>query len=120
MSRYEPDVWVVLEFDNKGDVLRKVLAGWYGGYANGDSWKLSSGITDTREFEDRYEFDNHSGSLYVCHKLAERMSGYTSQIYQSFLDQVKDAEGVTMKLIEYTSPKEQNEAYIKLQAKQTN
>jgi hypothetical protein len=120
MSVYHPDVWVVLEFDYKGDVIRKILAGWYGGYANGDSWKLSSGITKTNEFEDRYEFENHSGSLYVCPKLAERMSGYTGQMYQKFLNEVKDMENVTMKLIEYTSQKEQNETYIKLQARQTN
>lgn len=102
MSTYTPDTWVVLEFDYNGDVLRKVFAGWYGGFAGSDSWKLSSGITETKEFDDRYEFDNHSGSLYICYKSAYHMSGYQSQIFSSFQRQIEEAKdkNVTMKLIE--------------------
>lgn len=102
MSDYTPDRWVVLEFNYNGDVLRKVFAGWYGGYTGSDSWKLSSGITETREFDDRYEFDNHSGSLYTCYKNAYGMSGYQMSILSSFEKQIAEAkdENVTMKLIE--------------------
>jgi hypothetical protein len=100
MSTYTPDRWVVLEFDYNGDVLRKVFAGWYGGYTNGDSWKLSSGITETKEFEDRYEFLNESGSLYICHKGAHGMGGYQSGIYVTWQKQIAESNTATMKLIE--------------------
>lgn len=103
MSKYTPNRWVVLEFDHDGDVIKKVFAGWYGGYASGDSWKLSSGITNQREFEDRYEFENHSGSLYICHKSCYGMSGYTQQIFDSFQKQVEEAvesgQKVSMKIL---------------------
>jgi hypothetical protein len=62
-----------------------VFAGWYGGYLNGDSWKLSSGITSVEEFEDRFEFMNYSGSLYVCRKDSKGMGGYMGQVYTSWL-----------------------------------
>lgn len=102
MSKYNPDSWKVLEFNFKGDVIRKVFAGWYGGFANGDSWKLSSGITSTEEFEDRYEFTNTSGSVYVCYKQSERLSGYQMGILSSFQKQVDESNGeATMTVIDY-------------------
>jgi hypothetical protein len=102
MSDYIPDRWVVLQFDNKGDIIRKVFAGWYGGYLEGDSWKLSSGITETREFDDRYEFDNISGSLYICYKHSYGMSGYQTNIFSSFERQIAEDndDTIIMKLIE--------------------
>lgn len=89
MSTYTPDLWVVVEIDYEGEVVKKVLASWYGGFANGDSWKLSSGITKIVELDDRYEFLNHSGSVYVCYKTLWGMSGYTGNIYQDLINQAK-------------------------------
>jgi hypothetical protein len=100
MNTYTPDRWVVLEFDYNGDDIRKVFAGWYGGYAGSDSWKLSSGITETKEFEDRYEFLNESGSLYICYKTGYGMGGYQSAIYYQWQTEVAKSDKVTMKLIE--------------------
>jgi hypothetical protein len=104
MSKYTPDRWVVLEFDYDGDVIRKVFAGWYGGYLNGDSWKLSSGITNTREFDDRFEFENHSGSLYTCYKSAYGMGGYQSSVLAKFEREIEEAvaagKKVSLKIIE--------------------
>lgn len=107
MSIYTPDCWTVLEFNTgDGEPLKKVFAGWYGGYLNGDSWKLSSGITNTREFENRYEFENYSGSTYVCHKAAERMSGYMASIYASFVKQVDETPNASMQIIYYDKENE--------------
>lgn len=99
MSTYTPDRWVIVEFDYKEEKLRKVLASWYGGYLGSDSWKLSSGITETIEHEDRYEFTNYSGSLYVCHKGAHGMSRYTASIYEGWVKGLKDT-GNTITLLE--------------------
>lgn len=102
MREYTPDRWKVLRFDYKGDVIDKVFAGWYGGFTSGDSWKLSSGITETKEFEDRYEFVNHSGSTYICHKSAEGMGGYMMQVFSSFEKQIAESNGdATMEIIHY-------------------
>ena len=62
-SKYTPDAWVVLEFEYSGEVIRKVFAGWYGGYTTGDSWKLSSGITKVEYEGDIILFHNYSGSI---------------------------------------------------------
>lgn len=60
-----------------GEIGYKVLAGWSGGYATGDSWKLNSGITGFRRDADGYcYFEGYTGSVYKCHTSSEtvRMS----------------------------------------------
>ncbi len=89
---YRPDLWVIVElkYNDSEEVNRKVLASWYGGYLGSDRWKLSSGITETIEHENHYEFINHSGSIYECGKHMFGMNSYTSSVFESFK---KDLEG---------------------------
>lgn len=89
-NMYTPDRWVVIEITAPELSIKKVLASWYGGYLGSDSWKISSGIIETKEFDDRYEFINHSGSIYVCYKNSYGMSGYTNSVYQGLESQQKD------------------------------
>lgn len=67
MSAYTPDNWVIIKF-NMEDTFYKVLAGWSGGYATGDSWQLNSGITRVEEDDNYFYFYGASGSCYQCNK----------------------------------------------------
>ena len=98
MSTYTPDLWVVLEFKEKDseEVNRKVLASWYGGYLGSDRWKLSSGITEIVDADTHYEIHNHSGSIYRCGKNSVGMSGFTSGVYENFINQLKDKATITL------------------------
>jgi hypothetical protein len=102
MSNYYPDKWVLVEFDSaKHGKITKVLASWYGGYLNGDSWKLSSGVNKITDTSEGYEFLNDSGSTYFCHKDAYGMSGYTSSVYSNFVEQIKEAnDGSTIRILD--------------------
>jgi hypothetical protein len=80
MSTYTPDTWQVVKFQRGSEVNYKVFAGWYGGYGGSDSWKLSSGIVGVKQCKDRYEFTNHSGSLYVCYMARNKLSGYQHSV----------------------------------------
>ena len=67
MSNYTPDNWVVIKMD--GDAAHyRVLAGWSGGYLDGNSWKVNSGIVRVEIDGDYYRFYGLSGSCYSCHK----------------------------------------------------
>jgi hypothetical protein len=91
MSTYTPDVWVVIRITNSdGEVVDKVLAGWSGSYLGGASWKLNSGITKVVEKENHYVVSGYSGSDYICHKGAERLSAYTADILAGFVETSKD------------------------------
>ena len=77
MTEYYPHHWKIMRIENDDDeVLYKVLGGWSGGYLDGDSWRINSGIAYTSylEEDDCYLFHGHSGSIYKCHVGAERMS----------------------------------------------
>jgi hypothetical protein len=96
MSIYTPDVWVVLEFDHPDlEVpLRKVFAGWYGGFAGSNSWKLNSGIVAVRRSGDWFEFDGYSGSTYRCGAGNYHMSGLMHGVLDNWLKQA-DQRGDT-------------------------
>lgn len=94
MSEYTPDSWVIIKIkDIEDKEFYKVLAGWSGGYLDGDSWRMNSGI-DKVEFDgEYYSFIGQSGSVYKCHKGGESMrmsmSGTWAKLKKNFPDNVE-------------------------------
>ena len=72
---YKPDNWVIIEIPKEEKTYSKVLAGWSGGYLDGDYWRVNSGITEVEEKEDHYLFHGQSGSVYGCWKDLEKIRG---------------------------------------------
>jgi len=81
---YTPDTWTVVKVINGEKFYYRILAGWGGGYTYGASWKLSSGIEQIVEEDDRYVISNASGSTYVCRKGAPQHTSYTMSILKGF------------------------------------
>ena len=88
---YTPDNWVVLKLKagklDRG--LYKVLAGWSGGYLDGDSWRMNSGITKVTEEGDYLLFHGYTGSIYRCHKQSYGLRMNNAGVYNS----LKEKEG---------------------------
>ena len=101
MSTYTPDVWVVLEFNAPELAIptRKVFAGWYGGFAGSNSWKLNSGITETRIQDGWYEFDGYSGSTYRCHFNNYHLSSLMQDVLSKWLKQADLRGDTTIKIL---------------------
>jgi len=99
MSTYTPDVWVVLEFITPAETIRKVFAGWYGGFAGSDSWKLNSGITQVRRSGDWLEFDGYSGSTYHCHTNSYKTSGLMHSVLSRWLRQATEAGDIQIRIL---------------------
>lgn len=96
MNQYIPDSWVVIKIS---DNLHKVLGGFSGGYLYGDSWKLNSGIEKIEETDKEYLVYGFSGSVYVCRKGREHLSGYTGSILADLQKKVPVIEPVEMKAV---------------------
>jgi hypothetical protein len=83
---YSPDRWVVVKLSNDKDTVFKVLAGWSGGYLDGQSWRMNSGISKVVVDGDFYLFEGFSGSTYKCHKKSYGtnmiMAGIISQLLE--------------------------------------
>jgi hypothetical protein len=101
MNEYTPDRWVLVELivTETGETHTKVFAGWYGGYGGADSWKLSSGVVNTEDRDDYYEFTNHSGSVYKCYKNAQGMGAYMNSVYDGFQRDAKKTGKFTMNIL---------------------
>lgn len=78
MSIYEPDSWVVMKGE---DGHCRVLGGWPGGYLNGSSWRLNSGISFVEGGDSHLYFHGSSGSMYKCNKDSYEVS---SGMYNTF------------------------------------
>ena len=91
MSEYYPDNWVILKITNEDETIYKVLAGWSGGYLDGDAWRMNSGITKVEQNGGFYEFYGQTGSIYVCHKDTYRLTMANAGMYNQLKEQFGDA-----------------------------
>lgn len=76
MTHYTPDSWLIIKVTYKeGDIDHRILGGWSGGYLEGTSWRLSSGIVSisyTDEYGSPWHVRNKSGSVYSIGRRACR------------------------------------------------
>ncbi len=94
MTEYNPDCWVVFRVNNP-DLEKpcyKVFGGWYGGYLNGDSWKINSGIVRVEKDENLFKFYGESGSVYIVHNNSYKMSGYMSGVWANMMNKIPDSD----------------------------
>jgi len=100
-SEKHPDAWVIVKFSyENSEPIYRVLAGWYGGYAGSDSWRLNSGIVSITKKGNVFVINGYSGSVYHCHKNEERMTGLTGSIFNTFKTQgAEQGTGVEVVLI---------------------
>ena len=92
MDVYYPDYWVIVDTGE----CKKVFASWLGGYAQGASWKLSSG---TKEIEDGgfcWILPQESGSVYQLHKDTEGVSGWCADVLASFIERLPVIKIITI------------------------
>ena len=86
MSEYRPDNWVLVKITGT-DPHYRVFGSWRGGYAEGDSWRLNSGVTRVEEDENYFYFYGYTGSCYVCGKNSYGYLGsYNSGVITNYCD----------------------------------
>jgi hypothetical protein len=91
-----PDKWVVLKITKDEETNYKVFATWFGGYLDGDRWKLNSGITNVNKMGDYLMFYGYSGSCYECAppEYAYGTNSYTQGVLDNLIERAKEIDGV--------------------------
>ncbi len=100
MTTYNPDLWQIVKITPKDKTKKtyyRVFACWCGGYTQGDSWKLSSGIVSIEYHEPYWHIHNASGSIYKVHKNATGFTGYGAAIYQQLCN---DSQEVDLEIVD--------------------
>jgi len=87
---YYPDRWTIVKIESKESMHYRVFASWKGGYLDGDSWQLNSGIVKVDLINDQYHFHGESGSIYICHKELYGTTAYGESILQQLIKEAKD------------------------------
>lgn len=67
----------------------RVFGSWSGGYLDGDSWRMNSGIESVIEEDDHYLFIGSSGSTYACHKDMYGANVYGMGVAKSYEEKLK-------------------------------
>lgn len=99
---YVPDRWIILKLENNdgSELIYKVFGNWFGGFDKGDSWKLSSGISNVIEHEDYYEIHNFSGSIYECRKECIGIHTYGSYILDQFMNEARKSDSYSIEVLD--------------------
>jgi len=97
MNTHNPDSWVIIKISGIEEKdFYKVLAGWSGGYLDGDSWRMNSGIDIIEDDGEYWNFVGSSGSVYRCHKEGNQMrmsmAGTWNQLSTKYPDNVELVE----------------------------
>ena len=89
MSEYKPDRWALVKIAGD-DPHYRVFGSWFGGYLDGDSWRMNSGVVRYEEDEYYYDFFGSSGSCYQCYKEAYGSHSYGYGVMKSYEDKLGD------------------------------
>ena len=95
MNEYNPDGWGIVKIiPNDKEPIYKVFGSWGGGYLDGDSWRLNSGIVSFSEDDEYYYFGGSSGSVYKCYKGGEgNITAYNLSIINKMIDRLNASNG---------------------------
>ena len=91
-----PDNWVIIKINGPQGIFYKVLAGWSGGYTQGSSWRLNSGIVKVEKDKNYWFFYGSSGSCYKCHE-----DSYCLRMNNAYIwDKLKSLHGDKVELMD--------------------
>jgi hypothetical protein len=90
MADYTPHNWVVVNITSNGETFNKVLAGWSGGYLDGDTWRMNSGITAVGKDGSDWLFYGASGSVYRCDRDRYGVRGDAARALNNILSKNSD------------------------------
>jgi hypothetical protein len=89
VTEYTPDAWVILRIETDGEILHKVMGGWYGGFAGADSWRVNSGIERVEPVGQGYRIHGYSGSIYLVHEVSQRATMLMSGVIKSLQERAE-------------------------------
>lgn len=97
-NMYIPDGWVIVR--NKENKDYRVFGSWSGGYLDGDSWRINSGIADYVIDEGNIDFVGDSGSVYRCREGGGHITAYNYELLQGILERSEGYEVITFEQFE--------------------
>ena len=92
-----PDTWVIVEVKHEGEQFQKILSGWSGSFAYGDSWRMSTRIKEINidTGADYCKATTVSGSEYNLYYDCQRLGMSNSGIY----NELKEQHGDDMEIV---------------------
>lgn len=108
---HTPDKWSIVRiFTPQHGIVDKIIAGWNGGYAQSEYWRINSGIKKIEIIsETEYIAHGYSGSKYQLFKDREGFNGLTFNIFKGMEEQLADIENAWIDVLPLYRRKELND-----------
>jgi hypothetical protein len=102
MNSHIPDRWVIIRF--KGDDPHyRVLAAWGGGYTQGASWRMNSGILAVEVHDSCFAFIGSTRSVYYCGKHSYGLTIASAGVYTQLKERYGDAVEIMPEETDWTT-----------------
>lgn len=88
MSEYNPNRWMLIKITGP-DPHYRVFGSWSGGYLDGDSWRMNSGVVRYEEDENYFDFFGSSGSCYRCNKQSYGSNMFGWSVAKNYEDKLE-------------------------------
>jgi hypothetical protein len=88
-----PDRWMLIRVHGETPHWR-IFATWSGGYIQGDSWRLNSGVESVEVKDEYFDFIGYSGSVYRCYKTAYGVNLYGMNVLTDLVSKSELLEAV--------------------------
>lgn len=98
MRTHTPHRWVLVQLvpTDGSAPYKRIFATWHGGFATGDSWKLSSGNFPAFDTGNTWLVPQASGSEYILGKENYSTSLYSSGVLSSLIENSKNYVIITV------------------------
>lgn len=82
-----PDVWVFIDVENKetGEKFVKIVAGFYGGFTQGNSWRITSPVAKLETLAESFRATTESGRVYTLDACNNRIGTPIAPILASIV-----------------------------------
>lgn len=100
LNHYTFDGFALIKITSPEETYFKVFGARSGGYLDGDSWRMNSGVASVEKDNHYYYFRGNSGSCYKVPKNGGHISAYCSAVLQQGLESYLEMEVVSVDDIE--------------------
>lgn len=89
-----PHKWLLIKIDTDEYDFHgyKLFVVWYGGFLDGDAWRLNSGISSVSFEDNLLNFHGFSGSIYKCYPNTYGTNAYGLSVLRRWQKEIEGEE----------------------------
>lgn len=98
----QPDSFVIIKIQTEHDIIYRLFSCWYGGYLDGDRWRLNSGITKIEKDGEHFIVYGNSSTVYKIHPdQYNKLTSYCSNVLNEAINSQQNVKCEIINIEQY-------------------